>query len=365
MTVLSADCVVHDCQLPLVLVCAVLISNGFFFFLLVVMLNLKEGCKLSTLVFGLATVALDVSLLTCYFLFFFNILFGAVNKLYPGLYKILTKSSTACCVDCFHNELKPLASCVVSLRGFNNSNCKQHMDSKHKDDLCGKTYRMHLEESEDVASTSITRRGPLSRGPLSIRSVGEESAGQAGQSGTHPFGRTKIPKMIIQRGNDLQLQFMRSCNVAACHGNSPDLKNFLDHIVENAYFYSKNKNALVMGRQKVANQRYRSFNQLVGVVKMMVSRSRTWLLEKTQRKSIPFLTVGHDGWDSKDKDMLGVCVHFVDMEKGKKRSIALGLQQCHSKKSAAVAEHVFKMLERYVLDCVFMCFSFSCMHIPD
>ena len=85
------------------------------------------------------------------------------------------------------------------------------------------------------------------------------------------------------------------------------------------------------------------------MVKTMVDRSRLWLQHETHREHVPFITVGHDGWDSKDKDMLGVCCHFVDMDRGKLRTIALGLQQAYSKKSVDTAQHTLKMLERYVL----------------
>jgi hypothetical protein len=189
-------------------------------------------------------------------------------------------------------------------------------------------------------------------------SVASTAAGghQAGSVG--PFSRTKVPKMIVERGNDLQLQFMRGCNIAACHGNNPLLRNYLDHVLEHSHFYSRNKSMLLMGRQKVSKQRYRSFNQMVDLISLMVERSRNWLIEQTgSSKAIPFLTVGHDGWDSKDKDMLGVCIHFVDMEKGKRRTIAIGLQQSFSKKSEPTAQHVLKILMRYVSMC---CLYLNC-----
>jgi hypothetical protein len=84
------------------------------------------------------------------------------------------------------------------------------------------------------------------------------------------------------------------------------------------------------------------------VVKRIVGKTRSWLLDQTKATSVPFITVGHDGWDSKDKDMLGVSLHLVDMEKGKKVTIAVGLQQLHSKKAVDVSDHVLKILERYV-----------------
>jgi hypothetical protein len=246
-------------------------------------------------------------------------------------------------MDCFKKDMRPLNMATVALKGFNNSNCKQHMNSQHKEDLWGKQFRMYLEEEEGGVSSQLSKGGFFS-----TKSVAEESQSTCAVV-PHAFAKTKIPKLIVQRGNDLQLQFMRSCNMAACHGSSPELRSYLEHIVDNAAYYSKNKGHLVMGRHKISNQRYKSFNQLVSVVKMMVGRTRDWLLEKTKRKTIPFLTVGHDGWDSKDRDMIGVCVHFVDIIKGTKRTLALGLQQSPTKSSEPNAELIMKMLERLVL----------------
>jgi hypothetical protein len=242
--------------------------------------------------------------------------------------------------------------CVVALKGNNPSNCKQHMTNKHKHDMPGKEFRMHILESESVASSSIQKLmgSSATSGSAVARAVSSSASVGGGSSvGAFPFAKTKIPKLIIQRGNDLQLQFMRSCNIAARHGNSQDLKNYLDHVLDNSLFYNKNRSSMVMGRLKVSNQRYRSFNQLVNMVKGMVDRSREWLKVQTKSNKTPFITVGHDGWDSKDRDMLGICIHFVDMDKGKRRTIAVGLQQAHSKKSVPTAEQALSMLERYVL----------------
>ena len=275
----------------------------------------------------------------------------ATEQKYPGLHKILKHASTACCVACFHDENKPLAQCVVALKGNNPSNCKQHMTNKHKEDMPGKEFRMLMKESEDENSNSIQRL--LASGSAVSRTASSSaSVGGGSLVGAFPFAKTKIPKQIIQRGNDLQLHFMRSCNIAARHGNSQDLKNYLDHVLDNSLFYNKNRSSMLMGRLKVSNQRYRSFNQLVNVVKGMVDRSREWLKVQTKSNNTPFITVGHDGWDSKDRDMLGICIHFVDIDKGKMRTIAVGLQEAHSKKSAPTAEHTLSMLERYVVLCV-------------
>jgi hypothetical protein len=234
------------------------------------------------------------------------------------------------------------------------------MATHHKDDLVGKEYRVHTAESGEVPTLSTLKKNSIGGSSSVARSLADKVGGDSVSLRPFAFSNTKIPKLIVQKANDLQLQYMRATNMAARHGNSPELRNYLDHVLDNAHFFSKNRSALLMGRTKVSNQRYRSFNQLVNMVKAMVDRSRLWLQKQTSREHVPFITVGHDGWDSKDKDMLGVCCHFVDMERGKLRTIALGLQQAYSKKSVYTAQHTLKILERYVLSLLCSCYHVSC-----
>jgi len=155
-----------------------------------------------------------------------------------------------------------------------------------------------------------------------------------------------VSKHITEHGNDLQLQFMRACNIAARHANSPELHCFVCHILDNSHYYSKKRTEILMGKHKLCNQCYCSFTHLVNVIKTLVDKTRQWIHVQTGNTNTPFITVGHNGWDSKDSDMLGVCIHFADIENSKMQSIAVGLQQLHSKKSNDIANHVLEILKR-------------------
>jgi len=152
--------------------------------------------------------------------------------------------------------------------------------------------------------------------------------------------------------------------MAARHLNSTFLSRFMDHIVDNVHYYSRHRDKMLMGKYKIRNQRHKSFNHLVQYIIKKVNDTRMWLKQQTGKERTPFITVGHDGWDSKDYDMLGVCIHFVDILNEKKCTVAVGLQHLVSKKSDHIAAHVLKILERYVFPCMFLIkFSmFSHMH---
>ena len=61
---------------------------------------------------------------------------------------------------------------------------------------------------------------------------------------------------------------------------------------------------------------------------------------------IPFITVSHDGWDSKDNDILGVSIHFVVPQHWKMVSLAIGLRRIYSKSSQAVVDAITNILLR-------------------
>ena len=95
------------------------------------------------------------------------------------------------------------------------------------------------------------------------------------------------------------------------------------------------------------NQRDDRFLKFVSSLKELVQYSRNYYEEKFS-KIIPYIFVSHDGWDSKDHDILGVCVHFIVPGYWKVINLAAGLKRIRSKKSVATAQAIHIILERYV-----------------
>jgi hypothetical protein len=129
-------------------------------------------------------------------------------------------------------------------------------------DLFGKRFQAENDNESVVGSskTSVSR-------PLVLEEGGGSAGGSVGSVGGSVFHRMKDPKLIVEKANELQIQLMRSCNIAAHHGNSQQIQRFVDHIIDHAQFFSKNRGLMLMGRRKLSNQRYHFFNNLVYVVK--------------------------------------------------------------------------------------------------
>ena len=63
-------------------------------------------------------------------------------------------------------------------------------------------------------------------------------------------------------------------------------------------------------------------------------------------KNVAFLTISHDGWDSRRRDILGCCVHFVHPMYWKNISLPVGLKYLTSKKAVETVEQLNKILVR-------------------
>jgi len=266
---------------------------------------------------------------------------GIAEQSYPGLFKIETSHKPILvCMYCFCNELTSLSMCCVKIaKLLNNSNCKQHIEHRHKklNDICYQDYAKVIANTEGTSGSNV------------IDSESSCSSSSVVRSGNSLYAsKSEVEKSIIERATELQLQFMRSTNLPACHVNSPDLKAFIEHIIDNSAYFKKNRSKILMGQHKFRQERYRSFNKFIKYVQNSISISRNWYQRACgSRETIPFITVAHDGWDSNDCDMLGVCIHYVDAEAAKKRVVAVGLQQLCSKTSNNIALHVLKILERF------------------
>jgi hypothetical protein len=92
-------------------------------------------------------------------------------------------------------------------------------------------------------------------------------------------------------------------------------------------------------------QRDDRFLKFVSSLKELVIYSRDYYKGKFI-KNVPFLCVSHDGWDSIEHDILGVCLHFIVPGYWKVINLAIGLKRIRSKKSADMTKAIFIILER-------------------
>jgi hypothetical protein len=77
----------------------------------------------------------------------------------------------------------------------------------------------------------------------------------------------------------------------------------------------------------------------------MIEKTRNHYIQEFGT-TVPFISVSHDGWDSKDNDVLGVSIHFIVPEDWVRVSLAVGLRRVLSKTSSNTVMEINKMLHR-------------------
>jgi hypothetical protein len=145
--------------------------------------------------------------------------------------------------------------------------------------------------------------------------------------------------------SDLLYKFFNSANIAIRQASNTYLHDLLKHLVENASHYQKNMKQLSFSKSKYKYQQNKSFYRFVHFVKSAVSATRAYYTERVG-VSVPFITVAHDGWDSKKNDVLGVSIHFVVPHNMIRLEMPVGLQKLGAKTSVEVANQIMKILSR-------------------
>lgn len=273
------------------------------------------------------------------FVLFINSIFMSARTNYAGLLelekKVLERKADkkndtyfAVCMICFAVPGKCLKDCLVATVNLNVSNVKTHLRVHHKP--------LFVKYKESPA-TGIKASTSVSTNSISSFCVAP-------------------PEQVQQEGENLLYRFLSSANIAAMHGQSAHLDRYMQHVIKNIKYYQTSKSSVLLTRHKYQLQRVHSFSNFINVVRDLVDSTRSYYQQATKSSvSIPFVNVSHDGWDSKDHDMLGVCIHFIEPKAWKMVKVAVGLQRCHSKQSQQVADQVKVIIKRLVQRLYFCC----------
>ena len=106
------------------------------------------------------------------------------------------------------------------------------------------------------------------------------------------------------------------------------------------------RNNVGLSRNKYNSMQLNNFLNFVSLVMEVVDHTwQLYMLVTNSKNKTPFICVSHDGWESKDHDILGVSITFADPYSSMFVA-AVGLQRMDSKKSVDVAAHIDQMLQR-------------------
>ena len=232
------------------------------------------------------------------------------------------------CNLCWENPKIPLLDCIISTFKYNPSNCKNHIKQHHvASDLPGLCSDVSTITNSNT-ECSKPKKGEVQTSMLSYQ---------------QDPSQVPTPRIALSH----LYKFFNDANVAIMQASNEHLSNFIKYLLDNAQQLRLKRTECLFSRYKYMTQRDDRFLKFVTSLKELVHYSRSYYEEKFN-KTIPYIFVSHDGWDSKDHDILGVCVHFIVPGYWKIINLAAGLKRIRSKKSIATAQAIHIILERYV-----------------
>jgi hypothetical protein len=180
-------------------------------------------------------------------------------------------------------------------------------------------------------------------------SVGTVKSAASAVSLVHPVYTewAKLPKaQVLTRMHQLLYLLVNDANIPAHIVRNPRLWDLIEFIAANGKtLEGSTRNALMMGRHKFNTIQAVSFAEMVSVVERLVEENRRYFKKLTGR-TVPFMYVGHDLWDGKNKNVLGLCIFMVSHLLKRMIAFPVGILRSRNKKAVKVAEQSLKALKR-------------------
>ena len=191
--------------------------------------------------------------------------------------------------------------------------------------------------------------------PISNVSVPPHGGSPASSLKTNPMYR-KFEKLgveqVQQEFHRLAFQFANNNNVsqmAMTRPERPEFRELMEFTIFHAATLKKNMPKIVMGWEKFTRLRCSEYELLLGAVAFYATEARDFFKSKAN-KHVPFVSVGHDVWDSKKKDVLGVTVFFYNPVRDLYVIAPIGLAQVTSKGAVDTAAATLEILNRAGLE---------------
>jgi hypothetical protein len=240
---------------------------------------------------------------------------------------------------CWNDESISLGASIVATTRFSISNASSHLMRNHKKDAIPELY-----SASDVSS--VTQSVSVKGDKLIQSTI------QPNQLQFKPIGSPQVALSLLY-------SFFNEASVAIEQSSNVNLTNFICYLLENADSLRPKKVECFFSRWKYKKQELSQFFTFISTVKYLVTFTRDYYKNVLNvENGIPFICVSHDGWDSKDNDVLGVSIHFIVPQHWKMVGMAIGLRRTTSKTSEHLVNAITNILLRYVLAKHFMIVQF-------
>lgn len=225
---------------------------------------------------------------------------------------------------CFDTEL-PLRKCLLTAHNNGPGNSVTHMQRRHTREEVP-LYWKHV-EAKDQATVESTL-------PTGKEFFGVQSTMDLMSSAD-----------VANKAEKLLYRFFNTANVAMNQTSNVHLQELMQLLVAKGGTCHKAKKQIKFTMHRYKEQEFKAFAAFVTFVSKAISTAREYYVGSAG-KHIPFLNIGHDGWDSKRKDILGVTVHMVHPVNWVTIALPIGLKHTECKRSEETVAQINMILIR-------------------
>jgi hypothetical protein len=262
-----------------------------------------------------------------------------------------TNTQSVICSLCYDQPNVRLSSCILQLstkvnkkgdRNANISNVMSHFERK-----ANQGDAIHAQLLKDFKDNKMGSTQSQQGDAMSVGTV--TTAGTAGtRTIKNPYSEWvgMSRGQITNRLHELIYIFVNDANIAAHVVRNPRLWDVIEFAVANGKQLSGvERSALQMGRYKFNTMQAISFGTMVNTVERLVEDTREWFRRVT-KKTVPFIYIGHDIWDGKNKSVLGLCLFIASPLLKELVIIPVGMLRNRGKDAQAIADQSHKALWR-------------------
>ena len=132
----------------------------------------------------------------------------------------------------------------------------------------------------------------------------------------------------------------------------PEFRDMIAFAVKNGSLLSKfyKPQDYVMGQEQLTDYVMTTYSKIIAAVKVYVSESRLEYNRLAGGIPVGFINIGHDIWDSKKVEILGVALFFYNPIRGKVHHVVAGLDLSWGKASKDTASQCLSILKPYGIE---------------
>ena len=225
------------------------------------------------------------------------------------------------CGICFKNQKTPLSQCIFSTYKGSLANMTKHIQNGHA------SFAASI---ADESSASITSSQPPHK---KARTLGQYFPAKQ--------------QMIEEARDSFQTSVYVYINDSGSAKRNVEKPIFRDmfHKAFEVFQAGGKPSDLVIGEHRINTIQDLKFNEMCQLIRNIVGTVRRWFLENSGSHR-PFLSICHDIWDGKRRELLGISLLFIHPHTFDHFKLSAGLVHIKGKRAVEVAQETLRVLSR-------------------